>query len=66
MATTFYESRGGMLDPVEHKVKESVDDVTGEVNAALASNLKYVTFTHEDDGKQFSVAAKDVGGIKEA
>jgi len=71
MATIFYENRRGRLDPlthkdpITHKVTESVEDVTNEVNAALTNHLKYVTFTHEDDGKQFSVAATDISGIKE-
>jgi hypothetical protein len=39
--------------------------MTNVVNAALTNHLKYVTFTHEDDGKQVSVAAKDLSGIKE-
>ncbi|HEX2360234.1 MAG TPA: hypothetical protein VHH72_10515 [Solirubrobacterales bacterium] len=50
---------------MEHRVQESVEDVTNAVNAALAANLKYVTFTHVGDGKQFSVAAEDVQGIRD-
>jgi hypothetical protein len=67
----FYEKRRTRLDPITrkdpitHKATESVEDMTNVVNAALTNHLKYVTFTHEDDGKQASVAVKDVSGIKE-
>jgi hypothetical protein len=65
MPTTFDESTDPVGGSITHNVNESVKDVTDDVNAALSSNLKYVTFTHADDGKQFSVEARDVRNIRE-
>ena len=66
MPTTFNESTDPVGGAKEHTVTQSVLEVTDDVNAALSSDLKYVTFTRQDDGKAFSVEAKSVRDIREA
>ncbi len=60
MATIFDEGKS------EHTVKESIAEVTDQVNQALKSDIKHVTFTREVDDKQISVVAQNVSGIREA
>jgi hypothetical protein len=65
LPTNFYIS-DAIGNPTHYTVKEPVGSVTEEVNDAIRIDTKYVTFTNESDGKQFSVEAKKVKGIKEA
>jgi hypothetical protein len=64
MPTQFHTTQG-MGNSQQHRVLESVDEVTDAVNAALSTKTKFVTVTGED-GKKYAVTASTVGGIREA
>jgi hypothetical protein len=51
-------------DPTEKRVDESINDVSMEINGALASKLKFVIFTDADTGKEFSIQPERVLNIE--
>lgn len=66
MPTKFYiRPTTNLQDPARYTVQESVEDLTEAVNAALSNGDKFIT-VKTDDGKQCSVEAKRVDGIKDA
>ena len=64
MPTQFNVNEGG-ISSTSYTVNEDTSEVVDEVNAALDNNLKFVTFTKQDDGKRVAVPAKDIYDIRE-
>jgi hypothetical protein len=54
----------GPAPATEKRVSEGANDVSMEINNALAANFKFVIFTDADTGKEFSVEPGRVQSIE--